>query len=149
MEILKLKSFGGSIDDNKHLSPHFRAREFACEHGLLVIDEEFIDDLESFRNLYGRPFIVTCGFRCSICNSGCHQHSYHTLGRAVDGVFSGVSPINTYTAWLGDLQWYQRLGLYKSHLHFDNGNMGREHNLLPLSWWVIDGVYYYITDVMK
>ncbi|WP_354504833.1 D-Ala-D-Ala carboxypeptidase family metallohydrolase [Limibacillus sp. MBR-115] len=74
--------------------PHFSPRELAersskWEEGRspLRIDENFLDHLEALRMAFGRPLIVTSGYRSPEHNkrvSSTGNSGPHTTGRAVD-----------------------------------------------------------------
>src|SRR5690606_26062838 len=67
---------------------HFTMSEFACKHcGANNIDESFVDKLDLLRARFGRPLIVTSGYRCPEHNarvSTTGRTGPHTTGRAVD-----------------------------------------------------------------
>ena len=66
---------------------HFEDRELECRCGCGGLPgREFQDDLEALRSEYGRPMIITSGFRCrphNLAVSG-RADGPHTLGLAVD-----------------------------------------------------------------
>src|SRR5690606_7671687 len=67
---------------------HFVMSEFACKHcGANDIYDTFVDKLDELRARFGRPLIVTSGFRCPDHNarvSSTGRTGPHTTGRAVD-----------------------------------------------------------------
>lgn len=67
---------------------HFRREEFACRHcGLNLISTDFVTKLDELRERFGRPLIVTSGYRCREHNarvSSTGLNGPHTTGRAVD-----------------------------------------------------------------
>jgi uncharacterized protein YcbK (DUF882 family) len=81
------------------ISPHdwrwrfFTPAELACKaDGSLRFDEGFLTLLESIRILFGRPMIVTSGYRSPAYNakvSTTGENGPHTMGRAVDIAVSG------------------------------------------------------------
>jgi uncharacterized protein YcbK (DUF882 family) len=106
---------------SRDLSPHFRAKEFACKCGICLrqkINEKLIEKLEQVRELYGKPINVTSGFRCerhqqNLRGSGLptsvgpSQHEYGqaaditgsdlpALLKAVDAVFTSYGIANTF-----------------------------------------------------
>jgi uncharacterized protein YcbK (DUF882 family) len=45
--------------------PNFRREEFACRHcGQEQMDENFMNALQALRTRYGKPMIITSGYRC-------------------------------------------------------------------------------------
>jgi len=67
---------------------HFRREEFACRHcGLNLISTDFVTKLDELREQFGRPLIVTSGYRCREHNarvSSTGLNGPHTTGRAAD-----------------------------------------------------------------
>ena len=69
--------------------PHINPKtEWACRKtGSLVVDTEFLDGLEKLRGMFGRPLIITSGYRSPEHNrevSTTGDDGPHTTGRAVD-----------------------------------------------------------------
>lgn len=159
MLIERLKSFGGSIENDKIIAYGLTAEEFACQHGYLVLDSMFLDLFSRIRLEIGIPLIITSGFRCYECQEilieegkTSTKKSFHNLGRAID-CYPEIPFIPTSKNQLlflrnKLLQFRKeiRIGLYKSHIHFDNAPANCE---LPNEWWVINGGYHFITDVFK
>lgn len=74
-----------------HVDP---AREWACRGtGAIVVVEEFLDRLERLRAGFGRPLIITSGYRSPGHNarvSTTGRTGPHTTARAVDiGIYGG------------------------------------------------------------
>jgi uncharacterized protein YcbK (DUF882 family) len=45
--------------------PNFKASEFACRHcGKVEMDPNFMHRLQSLRNRYNKPMVITSGYRC-------------------------------------------------------------------------------------
>lgn len=74
------------IDWSKY--PNFTREEFKCPHcERCYMSEHFMDRLQKTRTEYGRPMIVTSGYRCPEYNnqiSSTGLDGPHTTGRAVD-----------------------------------------------------------------
>lgn len=70
------------------LSPHFNAKEFACNHcGTALVTDALLDALEKLRsNLGGKPISINSGYRCPVHNKavGGAADSMHMYGNAVD-----------------------------------------------------------------
>lgn len=100
------------------LSTNFNSSEFNCK-GNGCCKETYIDDqliayLQKIHDHFGKPVIVTSGYRCPTHNkrvSG-STSSYHTKGQAADIVISGVAPaeVAKYAESLGILG----IGLYET-----------------------------------
>lgn len=67
---------------------YFKRSEFDCKHcGQNLMVQEFMDRLDALRGLYGRPLIVSSGYRCPDHNarvSSTGRTGPHTTGRAAD-----------------------------------------------------------------
>ena len=79
---------------NDTLWPHFSRKELECHCGCgqAEMDYEFLDRLESLRTAFGKPMLVTSGFRCPTYNaqvSGTGFTGPHVTGKAVDIAISG------------------------------------------------------------
>jgi hypothetical protein len=70
------------------LTLNFSAHEFRCRCGcgLASMDAEFISKLQEVRSYYGKPMIITSGFRCLKHNTNLKgaPASIHMLGLAAD-----------------------------------------------------------------
>jgi uncharacterized protein YcbK (DUF882 family) len=70
------------------LTANFSEKEMACSHcGECHMDAAFMDALQALRDSFGRPLIVTSGYRCPDHNdaiSSTGRDGPHTTGRAVD-----------------------------------------------------------------
>lgn len=82
-----------SKEDNKRVSEHFRANEFACKDGTdnILIDSQLIETLEKIRNHFNAPVIINSGFRTVKHNRkvGGAKASFHCKGMAADIVVKG------------------------------------------------------------
>lgn len=67
---------------------YFELQEFACKHcGSSFMEESFLLELDELRNRYGRPLVITSGYRCPAYNNQVSSTGFdgpHTTGRAVD-----------------------------------------------------------------
>lgn len=76
--------------EDKQLSPHFKASEFACRCcGKLPpggMSKHLIERLEALRNICKVPLVITSGYRCEKHNKECGgvPNSAHTKGEAAD-----------------------------------------------------------------
>lgn len=74
--------------------PHFTREEMSCKHcGKAPMSATFMDKLEDLRKVYGRPMVITSGYRCPEHNSQVSNTGLtgpHTTGRAVDIAVRGA-----------------------------------------------------------
>lgn len=77
------------------VSPHFKAKEFQCKDKseYLLIATELIEMLETIRNHFNAPVIISSGYRTPSWNSKVNgaSNSYHCKGMAADIVVKGHS----------------------------------------------------------
>ena len=68
---MMLHVYSRSREGDTPLSAHFKAREFACADGSdpIFIDDELVTLLEVLRLHFGRPVVVTSGFRTAAHNA--------------------------------------------------------------------------------
>lgn len=82
-----------------HISP---AKEWACKgDGSLLVVPSFLDLFEKMRAMYGRPLVITSGYRspahdAEVGTSGTPGSGPHTTGRAMD--------IQIYGTWAYELE---------------------------------------------
>lgn len=73
--------------------PHFTPEEMACRGtGEMLIVPAFMDRLQRLRAVFGRPMVVTSGYRTPAYNarvSRTGRSGPHTTGRAVDVAVAG------------------------------------------------------------
>jgi len=73
------------------IAPHFSLREFECRCcGRVQLSTRLVLLLEELRGQWGRPVVVTSGYRCEARNrqTGGSPASFHMRGQAVDIVVS-------------------------------------------------------------
>ena len=97
-----LNAYSCQKDGSTLLSPSFRVREFACKDGSdpLFVDSGLVQVLQSIRDHFGVPVVITSGYRTAAHNKAvggalCSQHCY---GRAADIRVAGV-PVETVAAY--------------------------------------------------
>ncbi len=76
------------------LTKNFSSYEFKCKCGCGKSDmnRRFIETLQAIRDEYGKPIIITSGYRCPDHNSrvsSTGKTGPHTTGKAVDIAVSG------------------------------------------------------------
>jgi len=109
------------------LSEHFSLHEFTCKCGCkrTYVEPELIDLLEKIREHFGRPVIISSGYRCPKHNKavGGGPNSQHIFGKAADINVIGVSPAKVQQ-FLADHEG--GLGAYLTFTHVDvRGRMAR------------------------
>lgn len=77
--------------ENKQLTKHFNSSEFECpckecKNATQYISSELLELLEEVREKYGKPIVVTSGYRCPAhnVNIGGAKSSSHLAGLAAD-----------------------------------------------------------------
>ncbi len=76
-------------NENKKLSKHFTSNEFQCKCGICEIqylEDSLLDKIELVREKYGKPIIITSGYRCLAHNKaiGGAINSSHVSALALD-----------------------------------------------------------------
>lgn len=103
---------------NNQLSKNFVSKEFDCQGrgccSVTTLDEKIIEYLQTIRDHFGKSIFITSGYRCKTHNTrvGGIANSFHTQGKAVDIVVSGVSSreVAKYAESIGILG----IGLYET-----------------------------------
>ncbi len=107
----------------KQLSPHFKVKEFACKDGsnIVLVSGKLVSVLEQIREHFGKPVIVTSGYRTASWNKevGGVVNSQHLYGTAADIQVEGVEPkeVAKYAETL--LQNSGGIGYYRNFTHID------------------------------
>ena len=90
-----LNAYSRRKDGNALLSRSFRVREFACRDGSdpLFVDSALVQLLQSIRDHFGAPVVITSGYRTPAHNAkaGGTRFSQHLYGRAADIRVQGAS----------------------------------------------------------
>ena len=103
---------------------HFKRSEFACKCGKcesIAVDYELVEVLDDLREHFGRPVVVTSGYRCIEHNRaiGGAESSKHMLGIASDIRCVGVTPNAIYNYLDGKYPNKYGLGKYNAWVHVD------------------------------
>ena len=105
--------------NNIRISKNFKLREFQSPNGEVKIHSELLDKLQKLRDHFGRPVIITSGYRTPEHNRavGGAPDSQHLYGRAADIVVRGVPHDEVYrqAIRLG----FRGVGRYNTHTHVD------------------------------
>ena len=91
-----LNAYSRRKDGNALLSRSFRVREFACRDGSdpLFVDSALVQLLQSIRDHFGAPVVITSGYRTAAHNKavGGAPYSQHCYGTAADISVKGQPP---------------------------------------------------------
>lgn len=92
-----VRTYSLKVDGDKQLSPHFKVREFRCNDGSdkILISDELVQLLEKIRSHFGKPVIITSGYRTESYNRKCGgaKQSQHLYGIAADIQINSVDPL--------------------------------------------------------
>lgn len=111
-----------TFDRNLKVSEHFRAGEFACtEEDAIFVDEELVKILEQVRQHFGRPVIISSGYRNKAHNLkvGGTADSMHKLGMAADFRVMGTSATKVYDYLNQQYPYTLGIGIYSNWVHLD------------------------------
>lgn len=118
-----VRAYSKERDGDKRLSEHFRVREFACTGGTdtIFVSPDLVEVLERIRIHFGRPVIVSSGYRTEARNRavGGAAYSQHKYGTAADIYIQGVAPaeVAAYAETL--LPDSGGIGIYSGFTHID------------------------------
>lgn len=112
---------------NRNLSAHFTTKEFTCQCGICRdqrISEKLIEKLEEVRALYGRPIVVTSGFRCARHQAhlrGTLPPGYTAKGKSQheEGFAADVKGEDMQALYAAIEQVFKAIGLAKTFFHVD------------------------------
>ncbi|MBF0341096.1 MAG: DUF882 domain-containing protein [Magnetococcales bacterium] len=81
------------MNAQENLTRHFTRAELQCRHcGVLRMNPTFLANLEMLRVAFGKPMVITSGYRCEAHNAAVGEGKLvgaHTLGYAVDVAIFG------------------------------------------------------------
>ena len=127
---MALEVYSLARDGSKKLSANFAVKEFACRDGSdpVFIDSDLVDLLQKIREHFGKPVILTSGYRTAAHNArvGGVKFSQHLYGKAADIQVedTAVEDVATYAESLlpdrGGVGRYQvKSGRAKGWVHVD------------------------------
>lgn len=125
-----LNAYSRRKDGNALLSRSFRVREFACRDGSdpLFVDSALVQLLQSIRDHFGAPVVITSGYRTAVHNKavGGSRSSQHLLGRAADIQVQDTDPLavaayaeSLMPGWGGVGRYPVKAGRTKGWVHVD------------------------------
>ena len=118
-------TFSYSADKDKHVSAHFKVKEF---HSLkdpedtVLVDEKLVELLENIRKFTGKPVIINSGYRSAAYNAtikGAVSNSQHVQGKAADIRITGVTPARIAQIAECFLGSSGGIGIYSTFTHVD------------------------------
>ena len=118
-----VRAYSRAKDGNTALTNHFKVWEFACHDGsdTVFVSAELTEVLEKIRLHFGKPVVITSGYRTERHNekSGGAAYIQHKYGMAADITISGVAPadIAAYAETL--LSGRGGIGIYRRFCHVD------------------------------
>lgn len=111
-----------SEDGENRITEHFKLKEFACKNSeAVIVSEKLCYVLEAIRTHFGKPVVVTSGYRTPEYNAkvGGAAKSRHMLGIAADIQISGVKPADVATYARTLMPTYGGIGIYSTFTHID------------------------------
>ena len=119
-----VKVYSLAAEGAKHISAHFKVREFACSDGsdIVFVSPTLVDILEAIRVHFGRPVTVTSGYRTISYNAtlkNSSKKSQHCNGLAADIKVEGHTPKEVYDYACSLLGDHGGVGIYNTFVHVD------------------------------
>jgi uncharacterized protein YcbK (DUF882 family) len=111
--------------------PNFSEKEFECRHcGQLKIVEKLVQLLQFIRNRYGKPIIITSGYRCAYhpVEKQKSKPGEHNLGAAVDILCYGENALELIR--LAMVNQIKRIGVNQK------GNINNRYIHLGIGDWI-------------
>ena len=101
-----LEAWSRTRDGTRKLSANFTVAEFACKDGSdpVFVDSSLAALLQKIRDHFGRPVVITSGYRTAAHNKseGGAAYSQHLYGRAADIRVQGI-PVEQLAAYAESL----------------------------------------------
>lgn len=111
-----------SEDGENRITEHFKLKEFACKNSeAVIVSEKLCYVLEAIRAHFGKPVVVTSGYRTPEYNAkvGGAVKSRHMLGIAADIQIAGVKPADVAAYARTLMPTYGGIGIYSTFTHID------------------------------
>ena len=115
-------AFDKVTEGGKKVAKNFTVAEFASKDGsrVVIINMALPEYLQKARDHFGKPLIITSGYRTTYHNLkvGGVSNSNHVFGNAADIYIPGVSAIDLYN-YLCDIAGDScEIGIYNDFVHF-------------------------------
>ena len=105
------------------VSENFTVAEFASKDGsrVVIINPKLPEYLQKARDHFGKPMIITSGYRTTAHNAkvGGVSNSQHVFGNAADVYIPGVSVTDLYNYFCDIAGNGCGIGIYDTFVHFD------------------------------
>ncbi len=105
------------------VSENFTVAEFASKDGsrVVIINPKLPEYLQKARDHFGKPMIITSGYRTTAHNIkvGGVSNSQHVFGNAADVSIPGVSVVDLYNYFCEIAGNSCGIGIYDTFVHFD------------------------------
>lgn len=105
------------------VSRNFTVSEFASKDGsrVVIINHKLPEYLQKARDHFGKPMIITSGYRTTAHNIkvGGVSNSQHVFGNAADVYIPGVSVLDLYNYFCEIAGNSCGIGIYNTFVHFD------------------------------
>ena len=105
------------------VSENFTVAEFASKDGsrVVIINPKLPEYLQKARDHFGKPMIITSGYRTTSHNMkvGGVSNSQHVFGNAADVYIPGVSVTDLYNYFCDIAGNGCGIGIYDTFVHFD------------------------------
>lgn len=110
-------------EGRKKVAKNFTVAEFASKDGsrVVIINPILPEYLQKARDHFGKPLIITSGYRTTAHNIkvGGVSNSQHVFGNAADVYIPGVSVLDLYNYFCEIAGNSCGIGIYNSFVHFD------------------------------
>ncbi len=119
-------------EGSRALSQNFKVREFRSTDGAdaIFVDPKLVEVLQSIRSHFGRPVVITSGYRTHQRNRavGGATLSQHLYGTAADIQISGVKPADAAAYAETLLPDTGGIGIYSWGIHVDTRDVKSRWN---------------------
>ena len=104
------------------VSNNFTVSEFASRDGsrVVIINPQLPEYLQKARDHFGKPMIITSGYRTTAHNikQGGVSNSNHVFGNAADVYINGVPVLDLYNYFCDIAGNSCEIGIYNNFVHF-------------------------------
>ena len=110
-------------EGKKKVAKNFTVSEFASKDGsrVVIINPMLPEYLQKARDHFGKPLIITSGYRTTAHNAnvGGVSNSQHVFGNAADVRIPGVPVLDLYNYFCKIAGDSCGIGIYDTFVHFD------------------------------